>query len=59
VAGDGTARREAEVRIASAARVLAAMAAGDWPIEVGSIDALGALLDAAGRWALVAELDAA
>jgi hypothetical protein len=34
------------------------MAAGVWPIDTESLDALADILDAAGRWQLVAELEA-
>jgi hypothetical protein len=48
--------REVVERVASAAVVLAAMAAGTWPVDVESLDALAALLEQASRWQMVAEL---
>jgi hypothetical protein len=50
---------EAMLRIAAVATVTQAMAAGVWPIDTESLDALADLIAAASRWQLVAELEAA
>lgn len=51
------AEREAALRVRAVALVLAAVDAGEWPLEVDIVDGAIALLEAAARWALVAELE--
>jgi hypothetical protein len=50
---------EASQRVTAVARVTAAMTVGAWPINTANLDALAGVLDAASRWALVAELERA
>jgi hypothetical protein len=52
------AQREASLRVHSAAVALDAVDTGTWPPEVEVIDGCVALLQAASRWQLVAELSA-
>lgn len=52
------AESEARCRLHSVAVVSEALADGRWELDVEVLDELGALVDAAGRWALVAELEA-
>jgi hypothetical protein len=53
------AEREALQRAHSTSVVLAAIDRGEWPVEVATLDAVAAVLAAASRWALVAELERA
>jgi hypothetical protein len=55
--GSSTAEREAALRVHAVAVVLDAVDAGIWQLEVGIVDGAVALLEAASRWALVAELE--
>jgi hypothetical protein len=49
---------EVDVRVHAVAVVTQAMGDGAWEPDVASLNALGDLCSAAGRWALVAELEA-
>jgi hypothetical protein len=53
---DNPAGREVVDRLRSAMVVLSAIDAGTWPATVEIIDGVAALLEAAARWQLVAEL---
>jgi hypothetical protein len=53
------AEREVEVRVRSAATVLAAVERGHWPATPEIIDGVGAVLAAASSWAAIVELEAA
>jgi hypothetical protein len=51
--------REAAQRVHSAAVVAAALDDGRWDVDVEVLDGLAALVEAASRWAFVAELELA